>query len=382
MKILYCLAGTFNSGGMERIVISKANWLANHGYQVIIVTTDQNNRKPFFYIDNKIKTIDLNINYFENNNQPFIKKWLSRKEKLKSHKTKLFAILEKERPDISISTFGNEINFLHKSKFCGKSIVEIHFSRWFRLQVDCNILFKAGNILLTLRDKKYVKNYHKFVCLTHEDSTNWGKLSNLVVIPNFIDVKNFSKSKLNRHQVISVGRLQYQKGFDILIKAWGLISQEIGDWKLKIYGEGHLKPDLQQLIDSLHLSDSIEICKPVNNINDIFTASSILALSSHYEGLPMVLLEGMACGLPLVSFDCQCGPKDLIKNNVNGSLIKRGDIESLSNSILDLIFNYDKRKMMGNYNFDNRNLFDQEVIMHKWTDLFKEVITSQYEQIK
>lgn len=371
MKIVYCLAGTYNSGGMERIVIRKANWLANNGYDITIITTEQRCRQSFFAIDKKIKCIDLAINYTDNDNASFWQRLISRTAKIKKHRLKLERVLSDIKPDITISTFGNEVGFLHNLKYGGKKILEIHFSHLFRIQANQKGLHSVANNWLTYRDRKIAAKYSAFVCLTNEDKKLWGNIDNIHVIPNFLSNVTYPQSSLDSKRVIAVGRLCYQKGYDRLIQAWFHISRKHPDWTLDIYGDGPLKLQLDTLIQSYGLCVNCKIKAPIPNIEEEMAKSSMLALSSHFEGLPMVFLEAMCCGLPIVSFDCKCGPKDIITDN--GIIVADGDINGLSGAIIQLIENTEQRKAMGIASYKKSQHYSESVIMQKWETLFKTI---------
>lgn len=370
MKILYCLAGTFNSGGMERIVISKANWLAQHGYEISIVTSEQNGKPDYFAVDYRIKRIDLDICYSDTNGLNPIKKFLVRSKKLKKHKHKLKDIIHKSNPDIIISTCGNEVGIIPTIKHHSKKIAEIHFSRWYRLQLNRTGVWKLIDLFLTWQDKKILSKYDKFITLTEEDKLNWGNQKNLVVIPNFINICASRATTLENKSMIAVGRLSYQKGYDQMIKAWYIVSQKYPDWHLNIYGGGELKNEIISLIKSLKLSSKISIYPPTNHIEEEYRKNSALLLSSRYEGLPMVLLEAMAFGLPPIAFACQCGPKDIIKNNKNGLIIESGNIEAFAAAICKLIEKEAFRKDLGAQAFKDIKNYTEKNIMREWDNLF------------
>lgn len=144
MKICYCLAGTFNSGGMERVITNKANYLARKGYQVVIITTEQKGRPSFFSLHHAIRAIDLDINYSEDIDKNIFLKAVCFLWKRRKHLRALRKRLNAESPDITISTFGTEVTFLHKIQDGSKKIVEIHFSKYFRLQYDRKGLWGMG----------------------------------------------------------------------------------------------------------------------------------------------------------------------------------------------------------------------------------------------
>lgn len=374
MRIIYNIAGTFNSGGMERVLANKANYLVKMGYEVIIVTTDQNNRNSFFALDENIKMYDLGINYGENNGKSIYNKLLNYPIKQYKHKKRLTVLLKELEPDLVISMFCNDASFISKIKDGSKKILEIHFSRFKRLQYGRKGLWRLADKWRYLTDAKVVERFDQFVVLTEEDKGYWGKLSNIKVIPNARTFTVSHPSTLEHKKVIAVGRLNHQKGFDRLIKAWEIVNREISDWTLEIVGEGELQEELQNLIDELGLSDKIILGKTDTDMMSVYKKASILAMSSYYEGLPMVLLEAQATGLPIVSFACKCGPKDVIKDGVNGFLVPEGDIEGLAQKLIVLIKDETLRKQMGEKAYFDSEKYEENTIMGQWITLFNSLV--------
>lgn len=371
MKILYCLAGTFNSGGMERIVIDKANWLAQHGYDITIATTEQNGRSDFYRIDGNIKRIDLDVIYSDTNGFNVINKFFARRKKLKQHHQKLQRLVDEIQPDIIVSTFGNEVGIMPYIKTSAHKIAEIHFSRWYRLQLNRKGIWRLIDKLLTHKDYQVLQKYDKFVCLTEEDKKNWIGVNNCIVIPNFVNNLSEHLASLTNKSMIAVGRLCYQKGYDRLINAWNIVNKSKPDWKLNIFGDGELKYDLIKLIEQNNLTNVVKIHVPTSDIIDEYMKHSALVLSSRYEGLPMVLLEAGACGLPLISFGCQCGPKDVIVDRHNGLIVPEGDTNGLAKAIIATIENEDLRYSMGRNAYETAKTYTKDNIMNMWDTLFK-----------
>lgn len=170
-----------------------------------------------------------------------------------------------------------------------------------------------------------------------------------------------------------MGRYVPQKGFDRLISAWKTVSERHPDWTLRIYGDG-MRKQLQQQIDALGLSASCILEHSVPNIADKYCDSSILALSSRFEGFGMVIIEAMACGVPPVSFACPCGPRDIIDDGKDGLLVENGDVEGLAEKICYLIENDDVRKEMGRQARKSVERFKMEHITQKWRELFESLI--------
>ncbi|SDL40000.1 glycosyltransferase family 4 protein [Pedobacter antarcticus] len=374
MKIVYCIVGTFNSGGMERVLTNKANYLAKMGYDISIITTDQKERKPYFDLDKRVSQYDLELNYTDEINVSLFRKILVFKRKQKNHRGKLSALLLRLKADIVISMFDHDATFLHTLKDGSKKVLEIHFSRYKRLQYGRKGIWKLVNMFRSWTDLNTAKKYHSFVVLTHEDKGYWGDLPNITVIPNansFIPQKH---ADLIAKKVIAVGRYDYQKGFDELIQAWKHVYRVHPDWSLSIFGHGPLAETLQSLIQDLELQDVVRLCTPVKNIEKEYVSSSILAMTSRYEGLPMALLEGQVCGLPLVSYACKCGPKDIIHEGENGFLLAERDQEGLAGKLVLLMHNATLRKQMGRTSRALSLNYTEEIIMKQWFDLFKQLI--------
>lgn len=374
MKIVYCIGGTYNSGGMERVLANKANYLVDRGYDVTIITTEQQHRSSFFTLDKRIKTVDLGINYEANNGKSFINKVIQYPVKQFKHRYKLEKLLKTLKPDIVISMFGNEANFLYKIKDGSKKILEIHFSRFKRLQYGRKGVWRWADVWRSKNEVKIAQRYDRFVVLTKEDKEYWGKMSNLQVIPNARTFVEMVPAKLENREVVAVGRYNYQKGYDRLISAWKIVHDCFPTWKLRIVGDGELRAEMEAQIKQLGLQNSIILGRATKDIQSIYRNASMLVLSSHYEGLPMVLLEAQAMGLPIVSFDCKCGPKDVVADGINGYLVNNGDITGLAEKMMALMENEELRISFGKNAFINSRCFDEDVIMKEWTTLFNEVI--------
>jgi len=379
MKLVYNIMGTFNSAGMERIISNKANYLVNSGYDITIITTDQKNRKSFYTLDERIKLIDLCINYKDHTNKSNWKlmKFLFRLYSNKKHKKKLKKILFEIKADIVISMFNQDAYFLYRIKDGSKKILETHFAKIINFTAPRKGLYYLLDIYRDYIRTKIVSKYDKFVVLTHEDKNYWGSLPNIKVIPNANSFKCSELANINSKIAIAVGRYEYQKGFDDLINIWAIVNKKHPDWKLNIFGQGSQKKYLQNLINDLKLSDVINLFPPTENIKDEYLKSSMLIMTSRFEGLPMTLLEAQVCGLPLVSYSCKCGPRDVIKNNENGFLIEQGNMEKMANKIIKLIENKNLRKKMSEKSFEFSKIFSEDKIMNIWINLFNKLTSEK-----
>lgn len=376
MKLIYCIHSTCNPGGMERVLLNKVMYLSQlPEWEVSVVTTDQHQRPSFYPFPEKVRMTDLEINYSDDNDKGIWKKITSYLRKRKEHKRKLTALLLKEKPDIVVSLYPSESSFIPDIKDGSKKVLELHFNKFFRIQYGRKGIIGLIDRWRTRQDERIVRRFDKFVVLTNEDKGYWGGLPNIEVIPNAaIHVsKNYSEVKNKR--VIAVGRLDYQKGFDRLIQAWKLVQHtgRFSDWKLDIFGQGEWREMLQQMIDKQGLQNTVKINPPTNAILNEYVHSSLLVMSSNYEGFGMVLVEAMSCGVPVISFDCKCGPKDIIQPGINGLLVPNGDIQALADAMMKVMEDEAYRKMLSLNARKVVDTYSEQAVMSQWIRLFTSI---------
>lgn len=376
MKLIYCTHSIYNPGGMERVLFNKISYLVGKkGWEVLVVTTDQHSRPPFYPFPESVKLVDLGVNYSEDNDKNVFRKSLGYLRRKKQHKQRLTEFLLRERADIVISLYPSESSFIPDIKDGSKKVLELHFCKFFRLQYGRTGLIGLIDKIRTLQDERIVKKFDRFVVLTEEDKGNWGGLANIVTIPN-ASLTMFNRfSDLSFKRVIAVGRLDYQKGFDRLIKAWDLVSKtgRFPEWRLDIFGQGEWKGMLQSMIDERHLQSTIKLNAPTNNIGKEYAESSLIVMTSNYEGFGMVLVEAMSCGVPAVAFDCQCGPRDIVSHMERGMVVRNGDIEGLAEAMMTLMGNDELRRRMGENAKKVVEIYSEDRVMGLWVNLFEEI---------
>ena len=244
-KIVYCTPALYMAGGVERVLTLKANYFAEHfGYDITIILTEGKDKPLFYPLSDKVKVINLDIGFEELWTCSFLKKVLIYLKKQHRFRKALTQELMRLRPDMTISLLRREINFITSIEDGSKKIGELHVNRAnYR-----NFESAESNVIKNLFSKFWMKNLVQhlrrldgFVTLTKEDLLQWPELKNVVVIPDPLAFYPTSKSPLESKRVIAVGRYAYQKGFDLLLRAWEKVEKQTSDWELVIFGQKYYK---------------------------------------------------------------------------------------------------------------------------------------------
>lgn len=380
MKILYIYTALTTKGGTDRVISGKANWLAEHGYDIVIVTDTQLGRTPVFPLSYKVRLIDLAVDFSKEYGHPFFSRIIIYYYLMWQYRKKMSAVIRDESPDVIISTLGRDINFILNIKGDSKCIGEAHttkrFIRNFHLLEQKNVLFRyLTKYFRWIMDRKIAK-LDALVVLAEEHRFDWGKNVPIYIIPNFLSFYPQKYSNCNNNQVIMVGRYNDAKGYDYLIPAWELVHQRHPGWILNVYGSGELHDQVVSWIHERGLDCSINLHEPIDNIQEKYIESSICVLSSRYEGFSLVILEAMACGVPVVSFDSPHGPRNIIKDGEDGLLVDYLNSEALANGLCQLIENEEQRRRFGMNARKNILRFSQDIIMKQWEQLFMELVNN------
>ena len=380
LKIVYCTPALYMAGGVERVLTLKANYFAEHfGYDITIILTEGKDKPLFYPLSDKIKIVNLDVNFEELWTCSFVKKVFVYLSKQRIFKKRLTAELMHIRPDITVSLLRREINFINDIKDGSKKIGELHVNRAnYRNfeEGDANFIKNLFAKFWMRSLVSHLKQLDKFIVLTEEDKASWTELSNMEVIPDPLAFDVAEVSPLKAKRVIAVGRYVYQKGFDLLLQAWAKIEKQFPDWELAIYGMGDRSPydnlakQLGVDMNRCHLNGSTQ------NIRKEYLESSLFVFSSRFEGFGMVLIEAMACGLPVVSFDCPCGPKDIVSHDEDGLLVPSGDIDKLANAMIQLMDSYELRHQMAKNAICSVRRFQIDEIADRWQLLFEDVLNS------
>ena len=343
MKIIYCISSCHKTGGMERVLAIKANYLADKlGYEVHIVTTETNESgTTFMKFSDSVKIHCLDVNFLDTEQLSLFNRFYQRRLKNKEALSKMQELVNKLAPDIIISMFSHDVYYIYKLKDKSKKIIEFHFSRMMaKMQIKLasgNSLKKIWYYLSDYFKNNLINKYDRFIVLTQEDKKLWEDITQAQVIPNMLIKDNNQQSLLNKKTILSVGRLEEQKNYSDLIKAWSLIANKYPEWNIEIVGDGEQRPKLTDLVSELKLTESVCLSSFTNDVESKYLNSSIFVLCSLYEGFGMVILEAMSYGVPCISYDTQCGPSSIIQNGEDGLIVPLGNIKALSESMESLI---------------------------------------------
>lgn len=379
MKIAYCIDTITAMGGIERVTIAKANALADIIWNQVYIIVTANNGTPVLSINPKINIINLNVNYGEDFGKNKLQIYQILLKKRKEHKQKLLTAINDIKPEIIISTNQSEKNFIKTLNINYHPIIikEIHFCTNYRL-IEAKTPFQK----LTARIGHFydyhwnMKGINQIVLLTNEDKElHWKGKNKVSVIPNpIISQSPYPPSTTKEKRVIAAGRLVYQKNFSSLIKAWKQVAEIHPDWILEIYGEGNERNNLKNQITRLNLEKHVLLKGKTPDIYRAMSSSSIFILSSIYEGFGLVIVEAMSCGLPIISYACPCGPKDIITDGKDGFLVPCYNEEILTQKICYLIENEKKRQNMGLNAIEKAQKYQTNIIIQQWMNLFQKLV--------
>lgn len=377
--VAYCIPALYYPSGMERVLTLKANYLAQHGYEVHIILTDGGDKPPYFPLEPSVKLHQLDIDFEEPYRYSLLRRtWLYQK-KMRVFQKKLNQCLCLIKPHITVSLLRRDINIINRMSDGSVKIGEIHFDRlhyrnfhvsWLPSCINSYVEHRWISSLIC-----QLRKLSKFIVLTHEDAAFWPELNNVCVIPNPVSFYPDTVSDCSPKQVIAVGRYVAQKGFDRLISAWREVADKHPDWTLKLYGDGHLREKLQQQIIDSGLTKSCFLEHSVADVVAKFCRSSISVMSSRFEGFGLVIVEAMSCGVPVVAFTCHCGPRDIITDGKDGLLIPDGDIANLAAGINRLIEDEELRKKMGQEARRRAAQYKLDVIGRQWIELFESILS-------
>ncbi len=376
--IVYILDSLTVVGGIGRVVTLKANWLCRHGYRVTLMVTEGDTSECFYDLEPEVEILPLGVHFLRvyNNGRGLLgmlKSGIARQRASRRFRQRVGAYLTAHRVAAVFLT-GNHPEIL-SLRDGSRKYFETHFSiygmQWFRQTLSplSRWLYDLHNA----RQQRALRRYDRIVLLTRRDVELRHHPANAIVIPNPITTPPPAAAPAyGARRVIAVGRLDPPKNYECLLEAWQLVRRQCPDWQLHIYGHSYGREAyFQRLISEGGLTDCVFIHPPVQDIVAEYLRSSFLVMSSRFEGFPLVLGEAMACGLPCVAFDCNCGPADIIRDADDGYLISPvGNAEALAAGIVRMM-RHPRLEEMGQRARSNIQRFGVDRVMQCWVDLIE-----------
>ena len=357
---------SLNSGGAERVISNMANYWAAKGWKINLLTFDDNSKKTFYDLDPKISHIPLGIAGYSPN--PIMGIWnnLTRIQSLRT-------VIIKSKPNVVIS-FMNQTNE-----------IVLLATRWLNVPVVVSerndpASQTTGKIWEQLRQWTYPLADRIVVQTKRAGDYFSSKLQKRIcVIPNPVllppDEQEISdKLSSGKRSLIAMGRLVPQKGFDMLLEAMAKLKDRYPEWTLTILGEGELRSQLESLRNELGLGDRVHLLGRVKNPHVFLKQADIFIMSSRFEGFPNALCEAMACGLPVISTDCPNGPREIIRDGVDGILVPNEDVSALAVAMERLMCEEKERKRLAERAKEVTERFGLEKVMLIWESLITDVI--------
>lgn len=372
MRILFVLRAVVLSGGIERVFIDKANWLASHGHNVLFLTYEQGNHPFSFTLNEAVCYEDLECRFFTvYQKRVFTRPFRKLLMKFK-FKKRLHAMIEEFRPDVMV--------------------IPCNLEEFQEVAISMNqyvpVIYESHSTFVDIMDEKAswihrswqrirhrcVKKCDFVIALTEGDASCWRRYVNRVcVLPNPLSSYILHPVVQDNTRIICAGRLTQTKRFDRVIDAFSMIADKYPEWIVDIFGEGDLHDQLQKQIAERHLTGRVNIKPPTRDIYAEYQNSSFFVLGSDYESFGLVLVEAMACGIPVVSVNCPFGPIEIIDDGKTG-LLSGNTPKDLSEKIEWMITHETERRKMGCQAHQAAARYQQDVVMKQWEKVYLSVL--------
>jgi glycosyltransferase involved in cell wall biosynthesis len=351
-------------GGAERVMSCMANYWSERGEEVSLVTLE-NTKTDVYPLSQMVCRIPLDVGMDSGNPIEAMRNNLRRVRQLR-------AALRSIHPEVVISFMeATNVVVILATRGLGAKVVVMEHTNPESHQV--------GWLWDTLRRLTY--RFADRVGVLTKRSRPWAEgITNpesVFVLPNAINLAPItSDEEINLHVkvglpdqakvVVSMGRLAPEKGFDLLLEAFAQLAPTHGDYHLVILGEGSERNPLERARESLNLTGRVHMPGRVSNPMAYLRKCDLFVMSSRYEGFPMALCEAMACGLPVISFDCPTGPGEIIRNGVDGLLVPAGDLRGLTDTMDRLMSDAEARLVLGSRAPEVLERFSEARIMGEW----------------
>jgi glycosyltransferase involved in cell wall biosynthesis len=372
MRIFYIYRAIAHYRGMERIFVDKINYLAQmYGYDVWLVTADQGNHPLSYPIDERAHHVDLHIRFHSASKYSFFRRPFEKIRLQYLFVKRLKKLIADQKPDVLVCNTDVFTNLVMLSKGNLPLVVESH-------SICRQTMVRNGDHFHRILYRWYTfwnyRHASALIALTSSDAREWQKYnSHACAITNVVHLNPTGRiSNLSSNRVIFTSRFSPQKGIPYLLEIWKRVHQRHPDWVLDIYAQGELRDEYLPQIKQLDIN--IQVNDGTPDIFNRYCDSSIFILTSVYEPFGLVLPEAMSCGLPVASFDCDYGPREIISDGIDGYLVPLGDVDLFAERVCQLIESPELRHKMGKAGVLSSQRFSAENVMPYWRSLFEEII--------
>ena len=372
MRLLYVTDALAVHGGLERVLVDKANWLVAYGgYDVFLLTVNQGSHPICFPLHSDVSYDDLDIRFYQQYHSPFWKRPIINNLLHRLFRERLSNKILEVAPDVIICTRLDYVCDMVRIKGAIPLVFESHSCRLASRFEGDGLLRRLHVWYLQLA----VRKVDMVVALTKGDADEWRKLTSKVcIIPNVVHLnESESFSACSTKSVIFVGRFSKQKDVGSLLRIWALVHQRHPDWFLHIYG-GYGDEQESFFAKIKQLDANILVHESTSDILEKYKKNSILLLTSCYEPFGLVLPEAMSCGLPVVAFDCPYGPSDIITDGGDGFLVSEGNYGEFADRVCLLMDHLDLRIKMSKAGVVSSKNYDASRIMPFWKQLFCQLV--------
>lgn len=366
MKILYLTDQLYLHGGIEKVLSQKVNYLADIlAHNLTVLTYRQDHKTPVYALSDKIKFLDISVNY------DISKSYFHPENirKVPAHRSALRKVFKDLRPDVIVSSsFGPDFFFLPFISGDIPVIKEFHSSRAIN-QAPYTVKNRILNALSAYVEKKYTQ-----LVVLNQDEVQYYPTGSVSVIPNPAQMSS-EIIPLGQKKILAAGRISPVKNFGDLIQAFARVSKDFPEWELHIWGEDYIdtKKQLQKTVDRFSLNAEIKFMGLTDDLQKIMQNYSIYAMTSQSECFPMVLLEALSAGLPIVTYDSPTGPRHIVKNGQDGFLVPYKNLDIFTDRLKFLMKNEELRNDLGAKGRINAQRYSIEKVMQQWEHLFTTV---------
>jgi GalNAc-alpha-(1->4)-GalNAc-alpha-(1->3)-diNAcBac-PP-undecaprenol alpha-1,4-N-acetyl-D-galactosaminyltransferase len=347
--------GSLQGGGAERQLSEMANYWARRNLRVTLATWSGPKLDDFYSLDCRVHRVFLDVDITSTATFQRVRAHVLRVLKLRK-----FLSMERPHAVLSFVTESNVLTILASAGLGIRTIVSE------RTQPALHLMLPP--IWQMLRRILYA--WSDGIVAQTESAAQWIRRNcrkKATVIPNALRSLPPATDERKR-LIIAVGRLSYEKGFDLLLRAFAQVAPAFDDWSVMIIGEGNERANLLRLRSELMLMDRVQLVGQIADVASWMSRAALVVQPSRFEGFPNAVLEAMGMGAAVISADCPSGPAELIEDGISGRLVPVEDVATLAQVMTELMSRQDVRERLGREASKVRARFRQDLIMAQWEE--------------